>query len=259
MSKIPNKLHFVNFNKDPKNPRKMELSHFVCMLSAIDCMKPEQVFIHGHPIMSGEYWEEFNRRIHWTGVEYEDFEELNGKKVEFIHHKGDYVRCKALYEHGGHYTDMDSLFLRDINEIVDAKYGYVFMGEERICGGKLDGLATGIMSAVPKAKLFEEMIWHYENDYKPEEWTYNSVRMTKKLWEENPSLITPLPYDRYYRLSYVDSHLPKIFKDPAVLYPRAYSIHLWESISTKKGYLPMSKKDALEGNSIFCNVAKLYL
>ncbi len=103
------------------------------------------------------------------------------------------------------------------------------------------------------------MIWHYENDYKPDEWTYNSVRMTKKLWEEDSTLISPLPYDRYYRLSYVNSHLPKIFKHKAVIYPRAYSIHLWESISIREGYLPISKEDSLSGDSIFCNAAKLYL
>ena len=147
---IPNIVHYVHLMRKPLTDVHFELKHFISIYSASLYLKPEAIYIHTDatdeaiarakgPSEAADKWMALILNLPSVRIakaiapEYAN----NGVKILNLENKSDFVRAKAVYEHGGVYFDWDVHALRDLKPLREAgfvnvvgleKYGNVGTG-----------------------------------------------------------------------------------------------------------------------------------
>ncbi|TDX09301.1 glycosyltransferase family 32 protein [Flavobacterium sp. S87F.05.LMB.W.Kidney.N] len=152
------------------------------------------------------------------------------KKYAFV---SDYVRLKAVYDHGGIYLDTDMFVLKSFDDLLNHSF---FIGAEN-----KDLISAGIFGSEKGHDYIKECFKYYE-DPNPQEWqlklaipriltrgfesyinkqfnVFDKIVTEKELVVYTPEFFYPLPFD-------VNKPFQKDFLKYAT--PRSIAIHLWE-------------------------------
>ncbi|KAK4202344.1 hypothetical protein QBC40DRAFT_276591 [Triangularia verruculosa] len=162
VEEIPNIVHYVYILKDPAAQFTFGFSHFLSIFSAHHFLHPNKIILHTncdsdsfplHAAKNGTSgkWNklifanpDFNLEINTVQV---PSAASNGKPIENMEHKSDFVRVAQVYEHGGIYIDFDVHVIRDLSPLRRA-------GFKAVSGRQLGGqINSGTFMSVPKSKV----------------------------------------------------------------------------------------------------------
>ncbi|KAK4180615.1 hypothetical protein QBC36DRAFT_353908 [Triangularia setosa] len=161
---IPNIIHFVYILPDPTaSSFTFGFSHFLSIFSAHHFLHPTKIILHTncHPSTSAAIlsakngtsgkWNsllfnlpELNLEINPVSV---PLTASNGKPIQNMEHKSDFVRVAQVHTHGGIYIDFDVHVLRDLSPL--RKAGFQAVGGRQL-GGQIN---SGTFMSVPNSKL----------------------------------------------------------------------------------------------------------
>lgn len=164
----------------------------------------------------------------------------------------DYIRLKALYEHGGVYMDTDMQILKDITHLLEDHP--VFFGYE-----DEKHISAGIIGSVEGHKVFKELLAFYESDILNTE-LFTIPKIITKVINDNYKQIDKNNYEEgihiydteyFYPFSYKEEFYYECIKD------NTYGIHWWgKSWGKKRNYYLESKH--LKGTNKLVKCAKVF-
>ncbi|CAG9982264.1 unnamed protein product [Clonostachys byssicola] len=133
---IPNIVHYVYLVPRPSDDLQFQFSHFLSIFSACYYWKPDKIYLHTNADSASLARAMSGSSGKWSAlvltlpvlivneVRVPTHAE-NGKEIQSIEHKSDFVRVQAVYDYGGIYIDMDVFPLRDIKDLRQCGYGAV--------------------------------------------------------------------------------------------------------------------------------------
>jgi hypothetical protein len=141
---IPSVVHYTYLKKTKDSGIHFSFENFLSLYAALVYIKPTTIYIHtdhnasyiNETAVTGSKW---TRKIlshpqvkinHVTTITH-----TNGKQVENVEAKSDFVRWDIIYEFGGIYIDWDVLTLRDVRVLREAGFRNV-VGRQG--GGKIN-------------------------------------------------------------------------------------------------------------------------
>ncbi len=118
---IPNVFHFILYTQpvEGREVRPFSLLHYAAIRSCIETQRPDKVVLWtngGQP--DGEWWERVQDQVEvrerelvfeWKGLDFRKFGNLG--------HFCDIPRIQIVYEEGGVYADIDTIFVRDLASV----------------------------------------------------------------------------------------------------------------------------------------------
>jgi polysaccharide biosynthesis protein PslH len=229
--RIPNIYHFV-FGLRPQN-EPFHLLHYLCLASCAAVNKPDRIILHLRNEPWGELWDLIRPKIEIAPIPDSELElplayrDETIKKFSYAH-VADFIRLRALYEQGGVYADMDTLFVAPPPPELFAQS--CVMGLERVdvdAPSKPEGsLCNACIMAEPQApfiaKWRELMPAAFDGS-----WSNHSTFLPYRLSREFPDLIRVEPESRFFGFDWTREGVSQLFEQDCASPPGAVSFHLW--------------------------------
>ena len=216
---IPNICHFIaGMSPD----EEFKFVYYVSAISAIKINKPKKVnyFYSFEP--HGRWWEELKK------IKEVEFHQVplpthfGAKEIIEPQHRADKLRMEILKEYGGVYLDFDTICVKSYAEILKYKYAMGIEDQNRLC--------NAIIFSEPNAEFLDLWSGRYEEAFNPDGWAEGCVELPSKVAKENPSKITLLESELFYRPMWYETQ--KIFSDPCSVIPENLCIlHFWNKCS----------------------------
>jgi hypothetical protein len=226
---IPKLLHFC-FGLSPDFGRKQwSLVHYACIKSAIERIRPDDVFFYYEYEPSGPWWELTRGLV--TLQKISAPREIFGNPLLHPAHRADVVRLQALLRKGGIYLDCDVFVHRSFDDLLQYR---TVMGEQRR-EGTLVGLCNAVILSEPEAPFLQNWYSRYRtfrSRGRDEFWDEHSVKLPSELSQTLPQQVTVLPESAFFLPSCDPSGLRAIYASKAnVDLSTAYATHLWEALA----------------------------
>lgn len=229
---IPKTLHYC-FGMAPGGGGKpWSLIHYVCLRSAVERIKPTDVFFYCEKEPSGPWWELSRGLI--TLQKITAPREIFGNPVVHYAHRADVVRLEMLLAKGGIYLDADVFVHASFDPLLAHS---TVLGKEVVDGKDL-GLCNAVMIAEPQAPFLKRWYSEYRtfrskgyDGY----WDEHSVQIPYRLSKEFPADLSVLPPSAFFWPTFTETDMQLIFGpfQPIDL-SRSYATHLWESLSWER-------------------------
>jgi len=228
MSRIPKILHYVFGMARDFGRKPWSLVHHVCLKSAIERLRPDQVFFYYEFEPTGPWWELSRKLV--TSVIIEAPQEIFGQRLIHVAHRADVLRLRKLIEYGGIYLDADVLVQRDFDDLLGHS---AVLGQEMVCAQY--GLGNAVILAEPQSPFLCRWLDGYRSFRsrgEDEFYIEHSVKLPFELAGQYPDEIEVLPHTAFYWPHCNDSHLEWIFASTRKIAGDApYANHLWQSHS----------------------------
>jgi hypothetical protein len=226
MQKIPRILHYCFGFRQDFGGKPFRLSHYVCIRSAIEKLKPDQVNLYYEFEPSGPWWDLIKGDINPVPITAP--REIFGRPLAHPAHRSDITRLEMLIEHGGIYLDADVF----VHRSMDALLGHsTVIGRE---GAEEDGkLCNAVLLAEPGAPFLRR--WYEEyRDFRGTgpglHWNEHSVVRPARLAAEHPDEVTIESSKAFFWPLFWKSDLRLIFEsDEPIVTEETYATHLWEN------------------------------
>ncbi len=229
---IPNIFHFVFGLKEQTEP--FHLMYYLCLASCIEVNKPDKVCFHYHHEPYGEWWEQIKPKLHLRRIQPERFVADYQYGDAFIGqyryaHLSDFSRLQILYDEGGFYADIDTLFLRPFP--VSCLSGKFVLGKEKALLETKDGgsLCNAWIASAKNDEFcrlwLEQMPSSFDGT-----WSNHSTLLPYRLSCQFPHLIDVEPESSFYALDYTRQGINALFLHDTPLPENAYSLHLWNHL-----------------------------
>jgi len=226
MTRIPIILHYTFGMARDFGGKPWSLVHHVCLRSAVERIRPQQVYFHCQFEPSGPWWDLSRELVTLSKIEAP--KEIFGRPLKHVAHQSDVVRLQKLIEHGGIYLDADVLVQKSFDDLLGNS---TVLGEEG--EGAEHGMANAVILAEPGAPFLRRWLSEYKSFRslgRDEYWNEHSVQLPVRLAKENPEEITILPPKAFYWPLWTQDHLEWIFcSDTPIPLDGVYANHLWES------------------------------
>jgi len=234
--KIPNIFHFVFGLREQNEP--FHLAYFLCLNSCLTVNRPDKVYLYYHHEPYGRYWDLIKDQLTLVKVDpislvsnfdYDD--KYIEKNFTYAHHS-DFIRLEKLYEHGGVYADIDTIFVNPYPAHLFEK-AYVLGREDPIqcqkTGKQKDSLCNALIMSEPQGEFGR--IW-YEGmkDAFDGSWSNHSTVLPQELSEAHPDLIHIEPKRSFYGYMWTREDLYQLFERCDSDFSGIYSIHLWSHL-----------------------------
>lgn len=226
MTRIPKLLHYTFGLAKDFGGKPWSLLHHVCLRSAIERLKPDQVNFYYEYEPSGPWWELSRKFV--TPIQIEAPHAIHGRPLMHVAHRADIVRLQKLVEFGGIYLDADVLVQRSFDDLLGAS---TVLGREGIEDNTR--MANAVILAEPNAPFLVRWLDQYHSfrsTGRDEYWNEHSVKLPAQLAQEFPDEIHVLPPTAFFWPLWTPEHIKWIFDstEPIAL-EGVYANHLWES------------------------------
>lgn len=236
MRHIPDHYHFV-FGLRPQT-EPFHIAWYLCLRSCIEVNRPARVTLHYHHEPHGEWWERIRPELELVRVEPEAFVVASdayqrhdeGRFIQRVGldyaHQADFIRLRALREHGGVYADIDTLFVRP--------YPEVFFDQPCVMGRETDAneeetLCNALIMAEPGsvfvATWLERMYAVFDGS-----WNRHSCIEPARLSHELPEAIRVVPREYFFHFPYTTAGLAALFGKVTEMPDEVCSIHMWSHL-----------------------------
>ena len=199
----------------------------MCLSSAVQRIKPTDVFFYCEHEPTGPWWE-LSRRI----VSVEKIKvprEIFGNPLLHVAHRADVIRLEKLLSRGGIYLDVDVF----VHGSFDRLLGHATVLGKQVVDEAVIGLCNAVILAEPQAPFLRR--WHSEyrsfrSKGRDDHWDEHSIRIPYQLSQQFPDEITILPHNAFFWPTYKPEDLALIFESAAPIdVSSAYATHLWET------------------------------
>ena len=239
---IPNVFHFCyGFT------RRAEFGflEYLAIKSAREINRPREIYLHYRHECRGPWWQRAKRLVRCNRIEVPS--QIFGRPLWHYAHQSDVVRLMILHEQGGIYLDIDTLCVRPLAELCEAR---CVMGQQAGWG-----LCNAVILSQPNGAFIRSWIDCYRtfrSTGHDEHWDEHSVRLPRRLAEE-PELrgqITVLgPRAFFFPLWH---EMQCLFESgDASLFADSYCIHYWETLTRQRWLRHIDPATAAQGNSNF--------
>ena len=186
-------IHFI-YALMPDAP--FDMMHRMAILSAVRAYPGFRINFHCSYVPQGEHWEAIESSVHLVLVDPQS-NVYAGRCLQHHAHKADYLRLRALHDHGGIYFDMDTITLRPLPKEYLNEGRFLIGAQDTVCwqkqGGKVKvvpcvgrhyGLCNAVMASPPGNAFVAEWLRRYESFASTglgDSWDYHSVRLPGQL------------------------------------------------------------------------------
>ncbi|OQV11571.1 hypothetical protein BV898_14147 [Hypsibius exemplaris] len=176
-------LHYIKFKLDGADGINIRFLDYLSILSAVQRLKPDKIFVHADEEPQGTYWNELKSRGWVKYVYRKKVINVSGREgtLKNIWHIADKARVDILLEYGGLAVDFDVYFVRGerIRQIMQ-NHKAIACYEHKIAYN------SGLFGASKGSRLL--YAWHHSYDviYRGNDWTFNSGDLLKFLSEIFP-------------------------------------------------------------------------
>ena len=213
---VPNIVHFIWFNTETK---KFPFNSMLSVLSAHKLINPDIIYFHTNREPNGPYFQRIKQLPNLKVMYREPPATLFGETVKepiFYTSHSNVDRVKVLMEYGGIYLDFDVIVTSPFEEL--RKYPCTI-------GLEQDTKACGSVIVCAKTSFFLYMwINAYLDDYRIEEWAYNTGQVPFKLARRYPHLVH-VDKNRLNRPNFKE--LDMIWGPTEFKWEKNYAVHTW--------------------------------
>ena len=233
------KFHFIFGLREQSEP--FHLAHYLCLESCRQLNGPARINFHYRHLPWGSWWDKIAPHLTLRHIEkqtagfnpalYQNTRE--GRVIEqagFSYaHEADFLRLQILFEEGGCYADIDTLFVRPYP---DRFFAPPFsIGEENTFhddnGVLRPSLCNAVMFAQPGARFVEAWLDRMSEVFNGT-WNRHSCFEAARLWETMPEAVNVLPRHYFYRYGWTQRELHTLFERLDERdHDDLYSIHMW--------------------------------
>ena len=255
MSRIPKILHYVFGMAEDFGGKPWSLMHYVCLRSAVEHIKPDQVLFYCQYEPSGPWWDLTHPLVELQKIVAPT--RIFGRPLCHVAHQADIVRLQKLIEYGGIYLDADVIVHRNFDALLEHSTVLGREGTDEQCG-----VANAAILAERGANFLQRWLDQYRSfrsrgrdDY----WCEHSVQVPARLAVEYPHEVTLLPPTAFYWPLWTNDGLDLIYRSVTALsFGDSLGNHLWESRawSYVNGLTP---RDVRSKNSNFCKWARPFV
>jgi hypothetical protein len=226
VQRIPKILHYIFGMSRDFGGMPWSLVQHVCLKSAIERLRPNDVFFYCEFEPTGPWWKLSRKLV--TPLMVKAPREIFGRPLEYYAHRADVLRLQKLIEHGGIYLDADVIVHRNFDDLLGHS---VVLGQEGEAARY--GLANAVMLAAPQSAFLRRWLDQYKSfrsrgrdEFYPE----HGCRLPAKLARDYPDEITVLPHTAFHWPLWTESHLQWIFaSNREIPLGASYANHLWQS------------------------------
>lgn len=229
---IPNVFHFVFGLREQTEP--FHLMYYLCLASCLEVNQPDEVHFHYHHEPHGPWWDRIKPRLRLRRLDPEAFVAnytyADPAVGAFRYaHLADFARLRILYEEGGIYADIDSLFLRPFPAAWRSRE--FILGEERAPAGATDGrsLCNAWIASAPGALFCKHWLNAMEEAFDGS-WSNHSTLLPYRLSQQYPRLLDIQPPTSFYALDWTPQGIADLLSRHVALPEQAYSLHLWNHL-----------------------------
>lgn len=214
--KVPNIVHYIWYNTKPV---ELQFHHLLSIISAHKVLDPDCIYFHTDIEPTGIYWEQA-QLIPSLKVNYrEPPTSLWGEKVKepyYYTSHSNVDRIKVLMEYGGIYLDLDTLVIRPLDDLRRYECTVGLEQPTQVCGSAI----------ICSKSSFFLLLWinSYLDDYRINEWAYNSGKVPFKLAKRYPHLVHLEEY-RINRPNF--NELDQIWGPSKFEWTENYLLHIW--------------------------------
>jgi hypothetical protein len=229
---IPKILHYCFGMSSDSDGKPWSLVHYVCLRSAIERIRPTEVFFYFEKEPTGLWWELSRGLVTLERIKAP--REIFGNPVVHFAHRADIVRLEKLLSRGGIYLDADVF----VHSTFDHLLGQATVLGKQVVDERELGLCNAVILAEPQATFLKR--WHSEyRSFRSKGhdayWDEHSVQIPYQLSKKFPDEITVLPSLAFFWPTFKEADLSLIFDSSAPIdLSRAYATHLWESIAWER-------------------------
>jgi hypothetical protein len=226
---IPKVLHYCFGLSSDFGGKPWSLIHYVCLRSAIERIRPKDVFFYCEHEPAGPWWELSRPMV--TVKMIRAPREIFENPLLSCAHRADVVRLEKLISVGGIYLDADVFVHRSFDGLLNHA---TVMGEQRI-----DGNVVGLCNAVILSESNAPFLMKWHSEYRTFRskghdayWDEHSVRIPYQLAKQFPNEIEILSHFAFFWPTYNERDLALVFDSNSPIdLSRAYATHLWESLA----------------------------
>jgi hypothetical protein len=226
---IPKILHYCFGMAAAGGGKPWSLIHYACLKSAVERIKPTEVFLYCEFEPTGPWWDLSRELVKVERIQAP--REIFGNPVAHFAHRADIVRLEKLLDLGGIYLDSDVF----VHKAFDDLLGHRTVLGRQVVKQKDLGLCNAVILAEPQASFLKR--WHSEyRSFRSTGhdiyWDEHSVQLPNKLSKQFPGEVTVLPPSAFFWPTFEPADLALIFASPNPIdLSPAYATHLWESLA----------------------------
>lgn len=223
---IPRHIYFT-FGLTPDFDNKpFSLVHYLAIRSAKEVNPDYDITLHYYHEPSGIWWESVKGFCQL--VKYKPLETIFGNPLEHPAYKADIFRLQMMNQNGGIYLDIDTICINSFDGLLNNE----FVMAKEVVNGKILGLCNAVLMAIPNSKFGTLWMEEYRKNYAAP-WGDMQVRRPYQVFLDNPSTITVLPSDAFFKYDWTPAGLVKVHEEVNPM-TGAYALHLWEQMSFNK-------------------------
>ena len=254
---IPKIIHYCFGMSEDFGEKGLSLVHHVCLLSALDKIKPDRVFFYYAHEPRTPWWDLSRPLV--TPVQITAPAQIYGRPLQSPAHQADVVRLTKLIDQGGIYLDADVFVHKSFDDLLENN---TVLAEEGPDG--YFGVGNAVMLAMPRSLFLTRWLDQYRwfrggKDNKEAFWNEHSVQLPHFLRKLYPQDVTVLGHLAFFWPLWIEQHLDAIFRSNVHIdLSSTYATHLWESAAW--GFLKDLTPDAVRSqNTNFAHWARPYL
>lgn len=256
MSRIPKNLHYCFGFREDFGGKPLRLSHYVCIRSAIEKLKPDNTWFYYEFEPTGVWWDLIKAIV--TPVRIQAPREIFGRPVSHPAHRSDITRLEMLIEKGGVYLDTDVFVHRSFDPFLDESTVIGREGTEQ-----QQKLCNAVLIAEPHAPFLERWYQDYR-DFRGSGpglyWNEHSVVRPGLLAEAHPEEVTIASNRAFFWPLFWKSDLRMIFDSvEPIVSEETFATHLWESKAWHRYLNAMTPGDVRRKDTNFNLWARPYL
>lgn len=232
--RIPNDFHFVFGLK--KQVKPFHLVYYLCLRSCIETNRPDTVFFYYRYKPHGRYWDLIKDHLTLVEVDTVDFvstfqyENRLVRKYSYAHH-ADFIRLEKLFEHGGVYADMDTLFVNRIPERLFSK-PFVIGKENDVTDeqGRTRASLCNAFLMSEKGSAFAEAWLSEMSGAFDGTWSNHSTILPERLSRAHPDWVHVEPPETFYKHMWTREGIRRLFEETDTDTSGVVSFHLWNHL-----------------------------
>lgn len=246
----PRVVHFIFGLKSDFGGKPFNVVHKIAILSAVDRIKPEEVFFHYRHMPKGTTFESVRSAM--TLVKLPAV--ADQAPVHFAH-QSDVIRLRKLFDDGGIYLDLDTIAVSSFDSYLANPLTIGVQGLSRI-----DGLCNAVMIAKPRSQFIRDWLDTYSRF--TAHWDRFSVRLPYVMWRSGRADLHVEPYDAFHWPTWRSGGLVALFERDFA-FPNAKCHHLWESQSFPRYFASKSDEQIAQwikgGGTTYGRLARSYV
>jgi hypothetical protein len=226
---IPKVLHYIFGMASRTGGKPWSLVHYVCLRSAIERIRPTDVFFYCEDEPTGPWWELTCGLVSVERIKAP--REIFGNPLLHDAHRADVVRLENLLRKGGIYLDVDVF----VHGAFDSLLGHATVLGKQVVDETVIGLGNSIILAEPQASFLKRWYSEYASFRSKGQdayWDEHSIRLPYELSKRFPDEITILPHTAFFWPTHTTEDLELIFDSTSPIdISRVCATHLWETLA----------------------------